>query len=250
MCSEGEMCDQLTGECINRCDGVMCREGFECNPTSGICRDACDNTECVDGWLCDQGSCIFAEPCAGVTCTGDSICNPNTARCERFFCTADRFEGGLSNNDISNATALSAQTQRIDDLTICSFDLDWYVLTIPASTAARLSIRFAHHAGNLIFRLYDEENQLSPQIESNTQSDDEYIGIEATDIEQRFYMRVSSGGGMFDQNRYSLVVEFNLPGVECNQNSECIEEGLCINALCGGQGDTDPDTNTDDSMSQ
>ena len=245
ICPEDEVCDANTGTCVDLCEGVRCQDGFECNPMTGRCSDVCDFTQCIDGWACDDGDCIFDDPCAEVLCPEDTVCNPNSRRCERFSCFADRFEVGSRNNELVNATPLPAQTQRLDDLTICSFDLDWYVFTLPADTSARLSARFAHNAGDLILRLYSSDNLLSPAEVSNTEDDDEYIGIEAADDDRRFYIRVSSGGGMFDQNRYSLVVEFNLPGTPCNQDSECLEDGVCINALCGGRGEINPDTTPD-----
>jgi len=135
-----------------------------------------------------------------------------------------------------------AYTQRLEDLTVCGFDLDWYSIVIPAGSSARISVRFTHHIGDLILRLYNDHNILSPELEINTQDDDEYLGIAPADEDRYFYLRVSSGNGLTDQNRYRLVIEMNLPGTVCNEDAECADQLSCINALCGGYGSENPET--------
>lgn len=233
-CPDGQSCDPNTGACIDLCADVNCRAGFVCNPLSGMCLDACDLVSCAEGWSCQAGDCFLDDPCADTVCEGDFICNPNNARCERFFCSADRLEGASSNNEVSNATRLPSQTQRLDNLTICSFDIDWYDLLVPAGVDARVSLRFEHNVGDLIIRLYSNTNLLTPLMEVNSQTDDEFLAILESDVDRRFFIRVSSGGGMFDQNRYSLVLEMNLPHPICNEDQDCIEQGFCQDSLCGG----------------
>lgn len=240
-CPEDYSCHQMTGNCVNRCDQVTCREGYECNPELGICRNACADVTCVEGWTCEQGSCVFDDPCAEVSCDSNELCNPETRQCESFYCISDRFEINGGNNDLNQATELGAQTLRLDDLTVCGFDLDWYVFDIPAYTSARVSLRFSHQVGDLILRLYNDRELLRPQLEINTEDDHEYVGISATSEHRRFYLRVSSGNRLTDQNRYSLVVELNLPGKVCQQDSDCPQTISCIDALCDGSGAENPD---------
>ena len=240
ICPEGSVCHQTTGLCVNRCDHINCQNGYECDPAAGLCRDQCEGISCAEGWMCDTGSCVFDDPCADVTCGTQELCDPSAAECVPFICDADSFEGGLSNNDLSSATRLMPMTQRLDDLTVCSFDLDWYSIVIPASASARVSLRFTHQTGDLILRLYQEHNTFTPMLEVNSESDDEYLGIQSADEERTFYLRVSSGAQLTAQNRYSLVVEMNLPGAVCNHDADCHQQ-TCINALCGGYGDENPD---------
>jgi hypothetical protein len=77
-------------------------------------------------------------------------------------------------------------------------------------------------------------------LEINSETDDEYLGIPSADEDRQFYLRVSSGKGLTDQNRYSLVVEMNLPGAMCNHDAECGRQS-CINALCDGAGGDNPE---------
>ena len=240
-CPDDLSCDANTGACINRCDNVTCAEGFTCNPRSGFCRDSCEGVSCVEGWICDQGLCTFDDPCTDITCNNGRLCSPEMGRCELFFCGPDRFESGNANNNLPQATQLRSETQRIDDLTICSIDFDWYTFTLPAHQSARVSIRFENHVADLTLRMYTSNNLLTPTLEINSQNDDEFIGLIPNDEDRRFYFRVSATDS-FQQNRYSLVIELDLPGTVCNDVSECGDARECTRALCDGLGDTDPST--------
>ena len=245
VCEEGLSCDRNTGECIDRCENVNCAEGFTCNPDSGFCRDSCLGVSCVDGWVCDAGNCVYDTPCTDSMCTGENICSLETGRCERFICNPDALEGDLTNNSLPQAVQLNSITQRIDNLTICSFDFDWFAFTLPANQEGRVSIRFEDHAGDLTLRMYTSSNLLTPTIEMNTQDDDEFIGLFASDVDQRFYFRVSAIDGI-QENRYSLVIELDLPGAVCNEVSDCDNARECTNALCDGRGDLNPNPGTVD----
>ena len=195
---------------------------------------------CVDGWICDLGDCIFDDPCESVTCEGRSLCEPERAQCRTFFCDNDRYDlEGENNNNELEATPLEVKTQRIDQLSICTLDIDWYSFTLPPNTSVRLGALYEAHVGRLMMRLYSDQDLFNPEIESNTELDSEWIAINESPDEMRYYIRVSSANGQFNRNRYTLTMELNLPGELCNDDSDC-QGNSCINSLCGGVGAENP----------
>jgi len=72
-CSEEEVCDAATGECINLCDRISCGDDFAC--VRGRCvEDNCYGRGCPSGERCVDAACE-ADPCDGVACGAGEFCS-------------------------------------------------------------------------------------------------------------------------------------------------------------------------------
>jgi len=244
LCGGEEVCDARTGRCVDLCARVTCPEPFVCNPASGACVDPCREVECVRGWVCEGGDCLYDDPCAGVQCPAGALCDPRDRRCSIFSCAPDDLEGpagAASNNVVEGATPLAVGTQRIDDLTVCPLDIDWYELAVPAQVSLRVGLRSQPAAGLLNLRLYEASSVLRAAVEVDAPLGDAFVSVLPERAARRVWVRVASANGQFSQNRYSLTLEQNLPGVLCQQDSQCGAGVTCTRGLCGGVGEVNPD---------
>jgi hypothetical protein len=241
LCGSEEVCDARTGVCVDLCEGVSCVQGLSCDPSSGACVDPCEGVVCASGWECLSGDCRYDDPCAGVTCPAATLCDDRTLRCGLFFCTPDAFDAAAVNNLVDDATALPSGTQRIDELTVCLFDIDWYELFVPARTALRVGLRYQPAVGLLNLRLYEPSSVLRAAAEVDAPLGDAFVSVLPEASARSVWVRVASANGQFSQNRYTLTVEQNLPGALCNQDAQCGAGRLCVRGLCGGVGELNPD---------
>jgi hypothetical protein len=165
----------------------------------------------------------------------------SSGRCQSFFCTEDTFDRTALNNNAERATALPAGTQRFDDLTLCLFDIDWYTLVVPANASIRLGAYLSGETRGLNLRLYEAPDVLTPLVELDNITAPSFIALPAEPTERRVYVRVAAANGQYNQNRYTLSLEFNLPGELCNSDLDCPLNVSCEQALCGGEGGINPD---------
>ena len=242
LCGSDEVCDARTGDCVNLCEGVTCAQPLSCDPATGSCVDLCASVSCVSGWVCDMGDCAYDDPCAGVSCPVGTLCDPRDQRCGFFFCSPDQFDSSSMNNLVEDATPLPSGTQRIDDLTVCVFDIDWYELVVPANTSLRVGLRYQPLVGLLNLRLYEQDSVLRAAAEVDAPLGDAFVSVLPERAERKVWVRVASANGQFSQNRYGLSVEQNLPGALCNQDAQCGAGARCERGLCGGLGEVNPDT--------
>ena len=170
------------------------------------------------------GTACLMTLCADVTCGAEHsvILRRSAVSSSSAPMTALR---GRSAHELQPRPA--TETQRLDQLNVCALDLDWYSITIPAHTSARIGARFEHQVGDLNIRLYGAQSHFIPLLEVDSGDDDEYLAIAPSDEPRDFYLRVA-GERLIAQNRYSLVVEFNLPGALCNVDEDCVSGRSCL----------------------
>jgi MYXO-CTERM domain-containing protein len=140
-CDADQKCDEATGSCVSRCQGVTCASPkvcvlgrcLDCNDPSmactapeicvgGICKtDKCTDVSCpsdkycADGVcvdLCIPGRCGKGERCAagkckpdvcdGKICSASEFCNPDTGACEPDRCQASQCGPGMSCVSMTN----------------------------------------------------------------------------------------------------------------------------------------------------
>ena len=90
----------------------------------------CDvDADCDVAFICAEGLCLEdPDPCAG-QCGPLEICEPDTRQCQAR-CEPDQFGGNNTERD----TAQFINTGRIEGLTICDGESDWYRLPIQEAT--------------------------------------------------------------------------------------------------------------------
>ena len=242
LCGSDEVCDARTGACVDLCASVTCAHPLSCDPATGSCVDLCAAVSCVSGWACEMGDCSYDDPCAGVTCPVGTLCDPRDQRCGFFFCSSDQLDAAALNNTVEDATPLPSGTLRLDDLTVCVFDIDWYELVVPANTSLRVGLRYQPLVGLLNLRLYEQDSVLRAAAEVDAPLGDAFVSVLPERAARKVWVRVASANGQFSQNRYGLSVEQNLPGALCNQDAQCGAGARCVRGLCGGLGEVNPDT--------
>jgi MYXO-CTERM domain-containing protein len=70
-CPSGQHCDEATGNCVDRCAGLVCNAPSIC--MEGRCLD-CETLGCDQGQVCYKGSCQ-TNKCANVSCPDTQACS-------------------------------------------------------------------------------------------------------------------------------------------------------------------------------
>ena len=164
---------------------------------------------CEGGQICDEGACVDPPACVN--------------------------DDDNSNDTASDATTLSGSGERLDDLSICTGDTDWFVLTLSDGQDAIIELNYTFQDGkDLDLELFAGDGT-TLILKSDTASDNERIAIRPVTGETSFYIIVS-GFLDDDENTYSLSINTNIDGNVCNtdddcaSNSNCEDDNICSDA--------------------
>lgn len=129
--------------------------------TNDLCAS---NDDCDAGLLCnaDTGLC---QPCLGdEDCPADQICAEGSCTAPPEACLRDRFE---PNDSASTATSIAPRT--LDNLRLCSEDVDWYKFVVfEGGDTVQLVLDFNHQDGDLDLRVQDENSNILSLSEGET----------------------------------------------------------------------------------
>lgn len=131
VCGYGLVCDE-NGRCVECYRDDQCGVGLDCNTQTNRCEgsNSCmTNRDCLPGQVCNPQTRQCTEPppscLSNADCAEGSVCDPATGQCVPADCRPDPFE---SNDSPAEAAPLGAG--RVDELTLCPGDLDWYAVDL------------------------------------------------------------------------------------------------------------------------
>jgi Cys-rich repeat protein len=131
ICGFGLFCDQ-DGHCVECYQNDQCALGFTCNTETHRCEGGTScvtSRDCLAGEVCNPQThqcTVVPLPClSNQDCPGGTVCDPTLGQCVPHDCRADPFEP----NDLPGKAA-KLTAGRIDDLTLCPEDLDWFKLDL------------------------------------------------------------------------------------------------------------------------
>ena len=142
----------LCDTCVNdvQCGGV----GDHCLMTQGdllgVCGVSCNlDRDCPNGYRCLEVTSINQQ--FGLQCISENACG--------LECIPDRFEATTVADGSNNVhvTGTPVMSGRYENLSICSGDVDFYLIDIPAGDTLTARIEFSHRSGDLELQagLYD-----------------------------------------------------------------------------------------------
>jgi hypothetical protein len=222
-CPEGSDCFKVSSDgttaCLKTCEQASeCRqdEGYSCS-SSKICWPFCkDSTNCPIGYTCIKGDefCGSNDLLCSATnktgyCADPLVCQNGQCKEFEFNCTDKQFE---PNETISKAqTAPEGWTE---DLQLCSGDLDYYKITIPAGNLATLGIEFQNKVGDIDLAAYDSNGDflgtrwwVENYDDRSYETDNEYLtGISIKNDTTMFFKVKPYKTAV---NDYKMLVEFN-----------------------------------------
>ncbi len=143
------------------------------------------------------------------------------------LCLADALE---PNNTPSFAKALDIGT--VQDLSVCPFELDWYVVEAEAGETVTLTATFDQALGDLDMRLYEPGKFGAAVAVSATKNVPEQIVFKSPKA-GKYYLRI--GGFAGDSNAYTLSMCKSMAGkclecpsdLYCPSGQSCLEGGIC-----------------------
>lgn len=143
------------------------------------------------------------------------------------LCLGDALE---PNNTPTLAKALDIGT--VQDLSICPFELDWYVIEAEAGETLTLTATFDQALGDLDLRLYEPGKFGAALAVAATKKVPEQIVYKAAKA-GKYYLRI--GGFAGDSNAYSLSLCKSMAGkclecpsdLYCPNGQNCLEGGIC-----------------------
>lgn len=119
---------------------------------------------------------------------------------------------------------------RTKELSLCPYELDWFVVDLKKGETLTVTAEFAHADGDLDIRLYKVNKFAQPVAVSATKKAPEQF-IYVADESTKFYVRISGFAG--DSNAYELLACKSMTG-------KCVE---CLtDAVCGPKQQCDPET--------
>ncbi len=123
---------------------------------------------------------------------------------------------------------------RTKDLSLCPYELDWYVIDLKKGETLTLTMQFEHDLGDLDMRLYKVNKFSAPVAVGATKKAPEQFTYTA-DESTKYYVRVSGFAG--ESNAYQLVGCKTMTGkcIECLNDSMCNSSQQCdmVTTLCG-----------------
>ena len=211
-CAGNEFCAD-DGACISGCRLAPdnCPARRRCNAVRQCVNGCADNAQCVAengaGWVCEGHRCIG--PCVEhADCSSGEVCA--AGRCEAG-CAADDFAGNDARADAHRVELEGLAYDSADAyLSICEFETDWFVFAQPANGAVlTVTVEFAHDEGDLDIRLHPPAGNA---LNAGSGNDDERIRVEDA-ANGDWHLEVFARG--FDENRYRVRVEVELPAGAC-----------------------------------
>ncbi len=212
-CADNEFCAG-DGVCILGCRVPdNCGPGQWCNANRSCVNGCRDDAQCIDengaDWACERRRC--EGPCANHgECDDGEFCDDG--RCEDG-CGADDFE---DNNGRADAAELPIAGNGYDSgngyLSICEFDVDWYVFRQPVEgSTLTVAVEFDHDGGDgdLDIRLHPPE---SNALRGDSANDDEVVEVEDAEAGE-WHLEIFGRG--FAEARYSIGIEIEVPAGAC-----------------------------------
>ena len=137
------------------------------------------------------------------------------------LCLADALE---PNNTPTYAKPLDIGT--VPDLSLCPYELDWYVVEAQAGETITITATFEHDKGDLDLRLYEPGKFGTAIAASATKKAPEQIVYKAAKS-GKLYLRI--GGFAGDSNSYALSFCASMDGscLECPSDLYCAEGAFC-----------------------
>lgn len=131
-----------------------------------------------------------------------------------FFCQPDRFDAQGRGNDRNSAVPSPFPPFRVDDLTICSGDEDWYQIFIEGGFVNVLRLNYIVNDAELDYTLHDFNGNLlfsTAQLPRGESSKEVLINVPGAGF-GILYVRVFSSSGF--ESRYNLTLDLT-PMYDC-----------------------------------
>ena len=188
--------------------------------------DCAADTDCPADAFCDvsQEFCVpDALGCSAANptgyCAGDLVCQAGECKPYQFTCTDQTHE---PNETIQQAAPVTPGVQ--DGLQVCSKDLDWFRLDVPAGNAGTLGLFFTHKLGDLDLCAFDAGGKLlgcrypfehHPASWRTYDWNDEYLSAFAIAEARTFYFRADGWNGAVNTYRLDVRVWPWKDGPDC-----------------------------------
>lgn len=123
---------------------------------------------------------------------------------------------------------------RTKDLSLCPYELDWFVVDLKKGETLTVTVDFLQAQGDLDVRLYKVNKFAQPVAVSATKKAPEQF-IYVADESTKFYVRISGFAG--DSNAYQMLACKSMTGkcIECLDDAVCGAKQQCdpVTTMCG-----------------
>ncbi|GEM_PF-2739729 len=133
------------------------------------------------------------------------------------------------NNSPSYATKFDGR--RLDNLTLCPNERDWFEISAKKGETVTLTMEFKHTDGDLDMRLYAKGKYSKPLWQSATKASPEQISFTAP-ADGSYMLRIAGFQGSWNSYRLLQCKAVGSKCVECTNKSQCGGDDICKDTKC------------------